>query len=306
MGIGQHSTIERTNEKRTRENDKPWRIEIYKAGGSWGGGCCGDLFCDEKRRARECKFLETMKLGHAMQLRAIRAAESAMTLAEVIVMIAAIAIFAFLSLPTYQNMNVKGARTKALSSAKQVALALRLYADDNGGNFPSFTLHDGKPTTTPVPDSNTAFAQLFPAYVQEESVFWVKNSAFCSATQPDEVQDNPPLDTPVNTLKAGENEWAYVLGLTDKSDPGLPLIASGFANPVLHTYCRDQNQKGGAWIGLYAVVIHPDMHGSFVDVDQNTMTVIGPNGPGMTGDIFTTAHTANGWLKPGNVVVNPK
>jgi hypothetical protein len=107
-------------------------------------------------------------------------------------------------------------------------------------------------------------------------------------------------------LKSGQNEWAYVLGLTDISNPFLPLIADGFANPVSHTYTGAQNQKGGIWKGKAAIVIRVDSSGAVTAVDQSTMTVIGPNGSAAPGDIFTTANAANGWLTPENVVVNPK
>ncbi|HVV72242.1 MAG TPA: hypothetical protein VG733_04140 [Chthoniobacteraceae bacterium] len=195
---------------------------------------------------------------------------------------------------------------KVLGNARQIALALQLYAQDHGGKFPSYTLQNGTPTTTPVADSNTAFAQLFPTYVDQEALFWVPQSAFCSPNPPDEIIDKPPLDSPVQTLKSGENEWAYVLGLGTSSGPEFPLLADGFADPVAHTYTSDRSKKGGVWNGRKALLIHADGSANVLDVNQSTMTITGSNGGPAPGDIFTTANSANGWLGPDNTVVNPK
>jgi prepilin-type N-terminal cleavage/methylation domain-containing protein len=241
-----------------------------------------------------------------MKITSSRNARSGLTLIELLVVIALIAIVVSLADPFDHHIQVRGAQTKALSNAKQIALALKLYASDHNGEYPSFALKDGKPNKTPVTDSNTAFAQLFPDYVQVESIFWLSKSAFCSATPPDEIMDNPALDTPVNTLKKGENEWACVVGLNDKSNPAMPLITSGFASAASHTYSKDPTQRGGVWKGLNAIVVHVDGSGSVAKVDPNSLMVIGSNGDGMTGDIFTTANAANGWLTPSNPVVNPR
>ena len=232
-------------------------------------------------------------------------ARSAFTLIELLVVITIIAILAGIALPVFTSVQVKGAQTKALSNAKQIALALRLYSSDNNGIYPSFTLQNGAPTTTTVNDSNTAFAQLFPTYVQSENIFYLAKSAF-TPTVPDEVTDNPPVDTPVNTLKAGENEWAYVLNQNDSSNPAEPLIADGFASKTAHTYTKDATVKGGVWKGVNAIVVRADSSGKVEQVNQGDYTIHGPNGAATQGDIFTTANANNGWLGQANAVVNPQ
>ena len=143
--------------------------------------------------------------------------------------------------------------------------------------------------------------------MRNEEIFWVPKSKFCNPLPPDEIIDNPSLDVPVKTLEKGENEWAYVLGLKATASPDLPVIASGFASSVSHTYTRDHGSRGGLWQGKVAIVVRLDTSGVILNIDQGDMTVHGPNGAGsMTGDIFTTANAANGWLSPENVVVNPK
>lgn len=236
----------------------------------------------------------------------------AFTLIELLVVITIIAILAGIALPVFTSVQVKGAQTKGLSNAKQIGLALRLYASDNDGRYPSFTLQNGISSTTTVTDSNTAFAQLFPQYTQEEGIFYLPKSAW-TPRPPDEVTDNPPQDTPSETLKAGENEWAYVIQLNDSSNPAVPLLADGFTDggATDHTYTADQSAKGGVWKGVAAIVIRADSSGSVTKTTASgaggTYKVLGPNGGGATqGDIFTTSNSANGWLGTGNIVVNPK
>lgn len=236
----------------------------------------------------------------------------AFTLIELLVVITIIAILAGIALPVFTSVQIKGNETKALSNAKQIALALRLYSSDNNGNYPSYTLTSGQPTTTTVSSSNQAFAQLFPTYVQQEAIFWLAKSAFCSTNPPPETFDNPPVDPPSLTLGPGlgENEWAYVLELNDSSNPSVPLIADGFADPGTHYYVKDQTQKGGVWKGTVAVIVHADSSGVIAKATAATgsptnVLVQGPNGSTTPGDIFTTGNGSNGWLGSGNTTVNP-
>jgi prepilin-type N-terminal cleavage/methylation domain-containing protein len=241
-------------------------------------------------------------------MKLIKSLKKAFTLIELLVVITIIAILAGIALPVFTSVQVKGAQTKALSNAKQIALALRLYASDNNGIYPSYTLQGGQPTTTTVADSNTAFAQLFPTYVQQEAIFWLSKSAFCSPNPPNEQQDNPPLDTPVLTLATQENEWAYVLELNDSSNPSVPLLADGFTSPTQHTYTTDATTKGGVWKGANAIVVHADSSGAVSKITNTggSLQILGPNGGTTNSDIFTTGNAANGWLGTANTVVNPK
>ena len=234
---------------------------------------------------------------------------NAFTLIELLVVISIIAILAGIALPVFSQVQIKGAQTKALSNAKQIATALKLYAIDNSGQFPSYTLMNQTPTSSTVMYSNTAFAQLIPDYVPTEDIFWLAKSANCNPTGADDVIDNPPQDTPVQTLKAGENEWAYVLCLTDTSNPAFPVIADGFNNQTGHTYIADQTKPGGVWQGKQAVVVKVDTSASVMKVNRSSYMVIGPNGTQTQGDIFSnTATNSDGsaaWLGSTNTVVNP-
>ena len=233
--------------------------------------------------------------------------QRAFTLIELLVVISIIAILAGIALPVFSSVQVKGAQTKALSNAKQIGLACKLYATDNDGKFPSKTISGSRPTTTDVTDSNSAFAQLFPDYLQSEQIFYQAKSAW-TPTPPDDQIDNPLTTTPANnTLKTAENHWAYVINLSDTSNASLPLIADGFeaGAAAAHTYSTDETVKGGVWKGKNAIIIRCDTSGSILKINATSRTVEGPNGGNTNGDIFTTNNAANGWLGLSNTAVNP-
>jgi prepilin-type N-terminal cleavage/methylation domain-containing protein len=235
---------------------------------------------------------------------------NAFTLIELLVVISIIAILAGIALPVFSQVQVKGAQTKALSNAKQIATACKLYAIDNGGLFPSYQLNMGVPDSTkPVADSNTAFAQLIPDYVPSEDIFWLAKSKWCNATGPDNQIDNPPLDTPSKTLAQGENEWAYVLELTDTSNAAFPMIADGFFGGTgpnaAHAYTTDQTAQGGVWSAKNAILVRVDTSASVAKCDKTKYTILGPNGDGGDAkDVFSVAYP--NWLGKLNIVVNPK
>ncbi|MGB8168613.1 MAG: prepilin-type N-terminal cleavage/methylation domain-containing protein, partial [Chthoniobacteraceae bacterium] len=65
--------------------------------------------------------------------------QHAFTLIELLVVISIIAILAGIALPVFGEVQIRGAQTKALSNAKQVGLACKLFAQDYDGNFPLWT-----------------------------------------------------------------------------------------------------------------------------------------------------------------------
>jgi hypothetical protein len=202
------------------------------------------------------------------------------------------------------GVGMRSASTKALSNAKQIGLACKQFAVDDDGQYPSFAIVNGTTSKTLISDySNTAFDQLFPDYLTTISVFYVPKSAWT----PKQLYD-PDAATMASgkSLPAGSNEWAYVAGLKETSDPKLPLIASGFADLKSHAYTTTETARGGVWKGVTAIVIFCDDSAKDFRCDPSTHKVPGsPNGA----DLFDTSGQP-GWLNSPGVgrqnVLNPR
>jgi len=178
---------------------------------------------------------------------------NAFTLIELLVVISIIAILAGIALPVFGEVQVRGAQTKALSNAKQVGLACKLYAQDYNGSFPFYT--DPVNRTGEANDSNRVLETLMPDYLPDKGVFAIPKSAYCKK------RGGGGGATKQTQLEAGDNEWAYVRGLDDTSNARFPLLADGFA-PGGTTYIADESRPGGVWKGKKAVVIRVDISGN--------------------------------------------
>lgn len=80
-----------------------------------------------------------------------RDTRAAFTLAELLVVIAVVAVLAALLLPATMRMKGTAARTACISNARQVGLAIRLYAEDHGDVLPML------PTPNPYPNGIGCF-----------------------------------------------------------------------------------------------------------------------------------------------------
>jgi prepilin-type N-terminal cleavage/methylation domain-containing protein len=169
----------------------------------------------------------------------------AFTLIELLVVIAIIALLAGIAMPVYQTAMLTAHENAAMQSARQIGVGLLAYANDQGGVYPSGTNSYGQQIET----SNDAFRSLIPTYLDNEQIFTVPGS-----------KDGPKADnviTPVTEiLKAGENHYAYVEGLSTTSVSLWPLIADGADGQG--EYTDVQGDLGGIWKGTKAVVINVD------------------------------------------------
>ena len=92
--------------------------------------------------------------------------QAAFTLIELLVVITIIGILASFALPALQNAQVSARQAQDLSNARQVVGALRVYATDNDGKFPSYaTDPSGDLPATPVlvTSANQLSANFFPS-----------------------------------------------------------------------------------------------------------------------------------------------
>src|SRR5260221_6084405 len=187
---------------------------------------------------------------------------NAFTLIELLVVISIIAILASLALPVFSQVQERGQQTKALNNARQVGLACKLFAQDYNGSYPIYT--DPVTKTGKAADANEALQTLVPDYVADKGVFAIPKSAYCKNV------GRGGTGADATKLGAGENEWAYVVGLSDTSNSRFPLLADGFAQGANY-YIDDDSQPGGVWKGKKAVVVR-------VDTSANVETCYKPGG----------------------------
>jgi prepilin-type N-terminal cleavage/methylation domain-containing protein len=235
---------------------------------------------------------------------------SAFTLIELLIVITIIAVLASIALPAYNGVKERGDQTKDLSNAKQVALALRQFAIDNNGAYPSkapaadYSSAAAAPTT-----SNDAFWWLFPNYLQSEQVFTISGSAYTPGNPDNKIDNNgaTTVTSRTDSLKAGENNFAYVTGLTDTSNPTFPILADGFVNGSPGTYTKDKSKMGGVWSGKKAIVVFCDASGQIMSVSTSGATsgkILRPSG-GAAATLFENNSTDGTWLSSSNLILNP-
>jgi prepilin-type N-terminal cleavage/methylation domain-containing protein len=215
-----------------------------------------------------------------------RIASTAFTLIELLVVMAIIAILASIALPVFVGILERGQQTKDLSNAKQIGLGLRLYSGDHDGLFPA--------QANPL-GSNPSFVALIPQYIPTEKIFYLAKSAW-TPTPPDELLGSQ------DTLRAGENNFAYVNNLTDTSNPSFPIVADGFSSDTVGLYATDETARGGVWKGKKAIVVRVDSSGA-VETVASDLHVYGPTGAASTADIFVPSST---WLGSTQVPLNPQ
>ena len=151
--------------------------------------------------------------------------------------------------------------------------------------------------------SNDAYWWLFPNYLQSEDIFVVPGSKW--STGVDNKIDPATATSRTQTLKTGENNFAYVAGLTDTSNPAFPLIADGFKTGTPGTYDTSKSNKGGVWSGKKAIVVFCDASAQIMKVDPANQQV---KRPGHTYSMFDTGSstTDDPWLVEANPVLNPQ
>ena len=170
---------------------------------------------------------------------------AAFTLIELLVVISIIAILAGIAAPVYTAAMLNARIMKSVADARQIGVALRMYAQDNDGLFPK----DKNDYNEEINTSNDAFRSLIPTYLDSESIFTVPTSKAGSKA------DNK-IATAADILDRGENHWAYISGLSSSSNSSWPLVVdhsdgSGF-------YGDKETEFGGTWKGTKGIVIRTD------------------------------------------------
>ncbi|NDC79021.1 MAG: type II secretion system protein, partial [Chitinophagia bacterium] len=107
----------------------------------------------------------------------------AFTLIELLVVIAIIALLASIAIPVYGTAQEKALRIKCLSQAKGIYPALKMFAGDHDGAYPTQKDQDSGSSNSggggELSDANAAFANLIPGYLANESPFGNPASRYC-------------------------------------------------------------------------------------------------------------------------------
>jgi hypothetical protein len=193
-------------------------------------------------------------------------------------------------MPAIQNAALNGKQMNALNNARQIGVALRMFANDNDGGYPVTTNSYGENIVT----SNDAFRSLIPTYLDNERVFIVAGSK--AGPSADNV-----IDDASHILQQGENYWAFISGLNSSSNSNWPLVVDN--TDGTGNYVTEQNQLGGTWKGTKAVTINADISARLValvgtgdkrfiprynDKTKNALTVSDYMGDGVT--LLEPAH----------------
>jgi len=179
------------------------------------------------------------------------------TLIELLVVIAIIAILASIAVPVYTSAMMNAQMSEGLSNIRQIDVGLRMYSNDNGGNFPSTTNVYNEPIVT----SNDAFRSLVPSYIDNEKVFTVSRSKVGPKS------DNK-IEPSTEILRAGENHFAYIEGLNVSSNSSWPVVVD--STDGSGHYTTMESDYGGTWKGTKALVAR-------VDGGAMEVPLLGPN-----------------------------
>jgi prepilin-type N-terminal cleavage/methylation domain-containing protein len=237
----------------------------------------------------------------------------AFTLIELLVVIAIIALLASIAIPVYGTAQEKALRIKCLSQAKGISPALKMFAGDHDGSFPTSRDQDataesatGGSGAGDLKDANEAFANLIPAYLANESPFGNPASKWCKDANGGNRGPDNDISSREKVLEKGENAYAYVRGLSETSNASWPILADGFQDGTESDpkYSKVEGQYGAQWKGKVAIVVRNDGSAKEEKVHSQSLKVV-RKGAGDKNLFQEDTSEQDPWLV-GCKVLNPK
>ena len=149
---------------------------------------------------------------------------------ELLVVVAVVVVGAALATPQIFKALKRAALAEAVNNARQIKLALDVFATDFDGQFPNDETGEGVlEGGTGSTYSNDYFRQLFLAgVIESEFIFWVKNSGVASKGAPDDKIKQKGRMQPELILEQGDVHWAYISDQTNLDTGSRPLILDGY------------------------------------------------------------------------------
>jgi prepilin-type N-terminal cleavage/methylation domain-containing protein len=180
------------------------------------------------------------------------------TLIELLVVITIIAILASIAAPVFNSVQRKAQQTKALSNAKQIGLACKLFALDNDGIFPNDT----------GANATVVFAAdlINGGYIPNEEIFFVTGDHSADDVKLALVKDG--------TLATTENGWGYNRGFSDTDYPQAALVFTQPASATAFQERGNTNKAGGVWDGK-AIVANIDYSATVENIPTGGIIVRG-------------------------------
>ncbi|MFZ2276719.1 MAG: type II secretion system protein [Prosthecobacter sp.] len=209
----------------------------------------------------------------------------AFTLIELLVVITITAILASLALPAFTTMaQTQENQMKGVNNCKQIIIALKLFAKDNGSQYPDSVANPL--TGSMAQNANDAFRFM----IQEQIVTDERIFGCPVGYNPDNNIGKAPSYG--NALMPGENHWALTSGQTDTTVGSMPLVFENPATnswpPVWNADVAGQIQPGRTWPGGQ-IIIGRNAGSVAVETLAGDQGKVGPKILADGNDLFTQA-----------------